>query len=200
MKNRIITISRQFGSGGRTIGKLAAEQLNIPCYDREIIEKIAEKSGFAKEYVAEHGEYSESGGWLSNAFGDSYLLGGRSNQDLIWEAQCKTINEIADKGPCVIVGRCADYVLKDRADCLRVFIYADLKKRADRVVTQYGKLADSPEKRVMEKDKRRAAYYRIYTDQKFGDVNNFDVALNSGSFGIEKCADIVAQLYRHITD
>ena len=196
MTNRIITISRQFGSGGRTVGKLVAEKLGIPCYDKEIIEKIAEQSGFAKDYVEEHGETTSSGGWLSAAFGDSYILNGQSNQDVIWLAQCKVIDEVAAKGSCVIVGRCADYILKDKAECLRVFIHADMEKRAERVVKQYGESEIDPGKRIKDKDKRRAAYYRIYTDQVFGDVRNFDITLNSGTFGIEKCAEIIADLYR----
>lgn len=194
MKNRIITISRQFGSGGRTVGKETAAKLGIPCYDHELIEKIAEESGFAKEYIAERGEYASHGGWLASAFSDRDFYG-RSNQDYLWSVQRKVILELAGKESCVIVGRCADFILRDTADCLSVFIHADMSKRAERIVRQYGESADTPEKRLRDKDKRRAAYYQFYTDRKWGAVENYHIALDSGVLGIEKCVEILAGLY-----
>lgn len=194
MKNRVITISRQFGSGGRTVGKKVAEQLGIPCYDHELIEKIAEESGFAKEYIAERGEYSSHGGWFANAFSDRDFYG-HSTQDDLWAIQRKVILKLAEEGPCVIVGRCADYILRDEADCLNVFIHASITKRAERIVEQYGEREVSPEKRLKDKDKRRASYYQFYTDQKWGAMQNYHIALDSGILGIEKCAEILAGLY-----
>ena len=102
---------------------------------------------------------------------------------------------MAEKGPCVIVGRCADYILRDEADYLRVFIYADMEKRAERIVSVYGEQADSPEKRLRDKDKRRAAYYQYYTDTKWGKTQNYDITLNSGTIGLDRCAQIIASLY-----
>lgn len=195
MKNRIITISRQFGSGGRTIGRELASKLGIPCYDQELIEKIAEESGFAREYIAERGEYASHGSWMASAFSDRDFYG-HSNQDTLWATQSKVIRELAEKGPCVIIGRCADYILKDSADCLRVFIHSDMDKRAKRIVEQYGERPESPEKRLKDKDKRRAAYYQFYTDMKWGDMKHYDITLNSGVFGIEKCVEILAGLYK----
>lgn len=192
MKNRVITISREFGSGGRTIGKMVAEKLGIPCYDQEMIEKIAEQSGFAKEYIKNEGEYV-SGGWLSSIF--SSRTWGSTNQDQIWMMQHKIITELAEQGSCVIVGRCADSILKDKADCLRVFIHADAKYRADRIVRVYGEREESPEERVREKDKCRAAYYRFYTDMKWGYAPNYHISLDSGVLGIDKCVEIISQLY-----
>lgn len=192
MGNRIITISREFGSGGRTIGKRVAERLGIPCYDAELIQKIAEESGFAEEYIKEEGEYT-SGGWLSAAFASRSM--GPTNQDKLWAVQTKIILELAEKGPCVIVGRCADYILRDRADCLRVFIHSALEHRAERIVKEYGETDVSPEQRLKDKDKRRATYYRFYTDMKWGQVRNYHVALDSGALGLNKCVDIIAQLY-----
>ena len=194
MSNRIITISREFGSGGRTIGKELAAKLGIPCYDSELIEKIAEQSGFAKEYIAERGEYAAGGSWFSQAFADRDHKG-HSYQDDLWALQRKIITELAEKESCVIVGRCADYILKDKADCLRVFIHSDLKSRSKRIVEQYGERDDAPEKRLKDKDKRRAAYYQFYTDMKWGNVHNYHITLNSGELGIEKCVDILAGLY-----
>jgi cytidylate kinase len=193
MSNRIITISREFGSGGRTIGKQLAAKLGIPCYDAELIEKIAEESGFSKEYIAENSEYSAGGHWLSNAL--SRDRNGHSYQDDIWVLQRKIILDLAEKESCVIVGRCADYILKDKADCLRVFIHSDLESRAKRIVEQYGERDEAPMKRLQDKDKRRAAYYQFYTEMEWGEARNYHIALDSGALGIEKCVEILADLY-----
>lgn len=192
MKNRIITISREFGSGGRTIGKKVAEALNIPCYDSELIQKIAAESGFNEDYIKEAGEYAP-GGFLSSALAHRGITS--TNEDYIWEIQCRIITELAEKGPCVIVGRCADYILRDKADCLKVFIHADMSFRAKRIVEVYGEREQSPEQRLKDKDKRRAAYHRFYTDMKWGRAQNYDLTLNSGTLGIEKCVNIITQLY-----
>ncbi len=192
MANRIITISREFGSGGRTIGRKVAEKLGIPCYDAELVEKIAEESGYAEEYIKEEGEYT-SGGWLSTLFSDR--TNGLTNQDKLWNVQSKVIRELAEKESCVIVGRCADYILREKADCLTVFIHASLEKRAERIVREYGETDETPEERLKDKDKRRATYYRFYTDMKWGQAKNYQVCLDSGKLGIDKCVDIIASLY-----
>ena len=192
--NRVITISRQFGSGGRTIGRQVAAKLGIPCYDHELIDQLAEKSGFAKEYIQERGEYTERGGWLANAL-SGRSGGGMNNQDHIWIAQRELILELANKGPCVIVGRCANYILKDHADCLNVFIHASLEQRAERIVKLYGERPESPEKRLKDKDKRRRAYYQFYTDTDWGKAENYHVALDSGALGVDKCVELIASLY-----
>ena len=192
MKNRIITISREFGSGGRTIGKMTAEKLGIQCYDSELIQKIASESGFDERYIKDAGEYAP-GGFLSSALLNRAF--GPTNEDYLWKIQYKIITELAKKESCVIVGRCADYILKDKADCLRVFIHADMKFRADRIVKVYGEREESPEQRLKEKDKRRAAYHRFYNDMKWGHAQNYDITLNSGTLGIDKCVDIITKLY-----
>lgn len=192
MKNRIVTISREFGSGGRTIGKAVAEKLGIPCYDAELIEKLSRESGFAKEYVRQISEYMP-GGYPESLFSTRTL--GPTNEDILWDSQNKVILEIAEKGPCVIVGRCADYILRDKADCLKVFIHADIAFRVERIVKVYGERDQSPEQRLREKDKRRAAYYRFYTDMKWGDAHNYHIALDSGALGIERCAEIISALF-----
>lgn len=194
MSNRIITISRQFGSGGRTVGREVAEQLGIPFYDQELIEKIAEESGFAKEYIQEKSEHTTHSNWLVNAFSDRNTAG-MSAQDYLWLAQSKVIRELADKESCVIVGRCADFILREEADCLRAFIHADMEKRAERIVRVYGEGPDSPEKRLRDKDKRRRAYYQYYTDMEWGEAVNYHISLDSGALGISKCAELIAGLY-----
>ena len=190
--NRVITISREFGSGGRTIGKKTAEALGIPCYDRELLEKIAKESGFDERYIQEAGEYAP-GGFLAAAF--SHSATGPNNADYLWNIQYKIISQLAQEGPCVIVGRCADYILRDKADCLRVFIHADMDFRAKRIVEVYGEREQSPEQRLRDKDKRRAAYHRFYTDMKWGHAQNYDITLNSGRVGIDKCVEIIKDLY-----
>jgi cytidylate kinase len=194
MSNRIITISREFGSGGRTIGKEVAEKLGIPCYDQELIEKIAEESGFAKSFIAEKGEYASHGSWLFSMLSDRDM-NGNSTQDYLWEIQQKVILKLAEEQSCVIVGRCADYILKDKADCLNVFIHSDMDKRAERIVNKYGERTDTPQKRLKDKDARRRAYYQFYTGEKWGNIKNYHITLNSGALGIEKCVDILKDLY-----
>ena len=193
MKTRIITISREFGSGGRTVGKQTAKLLGIPCYDQEVIEKVAQESGFAKEFIKERGEYTPYGGWFAQAL-TGRSARGTSPQDDLWVIQRKVILELAEK-PCVIVGRCADYILREEADLLKAFIYADMEKRADRIVRLYGETEEAPIKRLKDKDKRRAAYYNFYTDTQWGSVHSYHISLDSGALGIEKCAEIIVGLY-----
>ena len=192
MLNRVITISREFGSGGRTIGRKVAEKLGIPCYDAELIQKIAEESGYTTDYIKEEGEYA-AGGWLSTVFTDRTM--GLTNQDKLWNIQSRVIEELAEKGSCVIVGRCADYILRDKANCLNVFIHASMERRAERIIREYGEREDSPEQRLKEKDKRRAAYHRFYTDMKWGHAQNYHICLDSGELGIDRCVELISQLY-----
>ena len=196
MGNKIITISREFGSGGRTIGKMVADKLGIPCYDQEIIQKIAQESGYCEDFVAERSEHASLSNWLANAFGGKDYYG-NSIQDKLWVAQLKAIVEVANKGDCVIVGRCADFILKETSDCIRVFIHAELKDKSKRIVEHYGESNETPERRLKEKDKRRAAYYQLYTDQKWGDLKNYDIALNTSTLSFEQCADTIVNLYNN---
>ena len=192
MKNRVITISREFGSGGRTIGKKVAEKLGIPCYDAEIILEMSKETGFAPDYVKEAGEYVPDR-FLSAAFSNRIM--GPTNEDILWAHQYKVITELAEKGPCIIVGRCADYILQNKADCLKVFIHADMTFRAKRIVEVYGEREQSPEERLEDKDKRRAAYHRFYTNMKWGYAQNYHLTLDGGNLGIDKCVDIISGLY-----
>ena len=194
--NKIITVSRQFGSGGRTIGKLTAERLGIPCYDHEFIEEVAKSCGFAKEYIEAHGEYSDSGNLLGRIFKSANRFDNLSNQDKIWIEQRKIILKIAEE-PYVIVGRCANYILRDRDDVLNVFIHADDKFRAERIVSLYGEKPDKPEKRLRDKDRRRAAYYKDYTETEWGVASNYHLALDSGKLGIDSCVNILVSVYNN---
>ena len=178
MENRVITISREYGSGGRMVGRKLAEKLGIHCYDADLIQRIVDKSGYSADYVKEEGE-SAAGGVFSTFLADRTR--GLTTQDNLWNVQCQVIAELADKESCVIVGRCADYILRARADCL--------------TAKEYGVPEDSVVRRRKEKDKRRAAYYQFYTDMKWGDARNYHICLDSGELGIDKCVDILAQLY-----
>ena len=195
MSNRIITIGREFGSGGRTLGREVAKKLGIPCYDQELIEKMAEESGFTREYVEKESENASLGSWAASALGMDGTYTAPTNQDRLWAVQSRIIREIAEKESCVIVGRCADVILEDKADLLRVFIHADFDARAKRIVEKYGETEIPTEKRLRDKDKRRAMYYQFYTDRKWGDIENYDIILNSSALGLERCVDIIASLY-----
>ncbi len=194
MGYNVITISRQFGSGGRTVGREVAKKLGIPCYDHELIEKVASSSGFSKEYIENNGEYFAHKSWIGRAFDGANRFEGLNNQDRIWLEQRKAVLDVAAK-PCVIIGRCADYILKDRDDVLRVFVHADDVSRAERIVKVYGEKSDKPEKRLKDKDKRRAAYYKNYTETEWGVAANYHVALDSGKLGLETCVNVLVELY-----
>lgn len=195
-KKTIITISRQFGSGGREIGKKLAEQLNIPFYDKELIEIAAKESGMDKELFEEEGTRTSRGFHLLGALG--YSLGGPlstmtelSLNDRLFIVQSEVVKQVADEGPCVIVGRCADYVLSDRDDVLHVFIHADMEDRKERAIHSYEVDERDIESSVRKIDKRRSNYYEYYTDRKWGSADNYDISINTSTFGIDRSVAII---------
>ena len=199
MKKNIITISRQFGSGGRTVGRMVAEKLGIPFYDKELVEQISLESGFAPKFVEEHGEHAPGKSKFAYAFlpqGVPGVMNGMSTADFLWHIQCSTIIQLAEAGPCVIVGRNADYILKDRPDALHAYIHADMEQRADRIVRLYGESEKSPQARLQEKDKRRAVNYQHYTGRTWGAAENYDICLNTGKISIEEAADMIVSLVK----
>ncbi len=199
MAKRIITISRVFGSGGRTIGHMVAERLGIPFYDKELVDHVALESGFSPNFIEEHGEHAPGKSIFSYAFTHQSVPGvvnGLSTADILWNAQCNVILQIAEKGPCVIVGRNADYILKDRDDCLHAFIHANKKFRAERIVRLYGESEKKPEARLEEKDKRRRVNYHHYTGRTWGKAQNYDLCLCSSTLGIDACVDVIINSYK----
>lgn len=196
MQKKIITVSREFGSGGRSISKAVAEALGYDYYDAELVERVAKETGFSAEYIADAGEYAPGKSMLSYAFasGTPHGANSMSATDYLWAAQCRVISELAEKGNCVIVGRCADYILKDRDDCLHVFIYADTAYKAKRIVELYGVTDKSPEKRLADKDAKRKVNYKYFTGRDWGNSTNYHISLNSSYFGHDKCAEIIAEL------
>lgn len=201
MEKRIITVSREFGSGGRSIGKMLAEKLDLKYYDKELVKKISMETGFDPNYIEEHGEYAQGKSIFSYIFGQGSLsypgaMNGMTTADFLWCMQRKVILDIAEKEPCVIVGRCADYILRDREDALHVFIHASKEQRAQRIVKLYGESDVAPEKRLDDKDARRRVNYRHFTGEEWGMARNYHISLDSGALGLESCAEIIANVFR----
>ena len=195
-EKRIITISREFGSGGRTIGRRVAEELGIPFYDKEIVEQISLESGFAPRFIEENGEHAPGLSRLAYAFapqGVPGIMNGLSTADFLWNIQCGVILQLAEQGPCVIVGRNADYILKDRSDVMDVYIHAENEFKADRIVRLYGEAEKSPEQRLAEKDKRRRVNYQHYTGRTWGAAQNYEMCLCSSMLGIDQCVKIIVE-------
>lgn len=192
MRNRIITISREFGSGGREIGMKTAGRLGIKCYDNELLKKIAAESGFSECYIEDAGEYAP-GGFLSSAF--SHQNHGPNNADYLWTIQYNIITKLAENEACVIVGRCADSILEEKNDCLKIFIHADMSFRLNRVSREYNKPEEAAEQYLKKMDRRRASYHQFYTGKKWGLAQNYDLCLDSGRLGIARCVEIIAHLY-----
>ena len=197
MEKRIITISREFGSGGRTIGKALAERLGLAYYDKELVEQVSLETGFDPAYVEEHGEFAPLKNALAYAFPTYHpgVMRGLSAADFLWVMQRDVILQLAEKEPCLIVGRCADYILQDREDALHVFIHADMEFRKDRILRLYGESEKAPEKRLQEKDAKRRVNYKHFTHRDWGMSQNYHLSLNSGALGLDKCVDIIADIF-----
>ena len=197
MAYNILTVSREFGSGGHSIAKEVANRLGIPFYDREIVDKIALETGFSPEFIVEESEYAKSRSIFAYAFsfkGTPGVMGGLSPWDYLWTVQKKVILEVAQKGPCVIIGRCADHILKDRTDVLHVFIHADKEYRAQRIVALYGETDKPAIKRLEEKDGKRSYHYRHFTDKVWGMSQNYHLSLDSHVMGEKRCVDLIVDL------
>ncbi len=193
MKKSIITISREYGSGGRMIGKMVAEKLGISYYDKEIIAKVAEATGFTEDYIEKNGEYSPS----KSIFAYSVVgrdRSGSSMNDYIFSVQRKIILEIAEKGPCVIVGRCADDILADYENSLHVFVYGEAEENIKKVMASNHVSEKEALKLMKMTDKKRSINYNYYTDRQWGKAQNYDICLNSSAFGYEACADIISEI------
>lgn len=191
MENKmIITIGRQYGSAGLEIGKKLAEELGVNLYDKEMLKRAAKESGLCEELFETHDE-KPTNSFLYSLVMDTYSLGYSSSSyaDMpinhkVFLAQFDAIKKIADEGPCVMVGRCADYALEDRKDVINVFIYADMDQKIRRIAQKYD-LTDAKAKDIIIKtDKKRASYYNYYTNKEWGDAKGYDLCLNSGKLGV----------------
>ena len=192
MAKRIITISREFGSGGRFIGEEVAKKLGIAYYDKNIISQIAEKSGLSPEYIQESAELSPKKGLFAYALAGRDITG-KSVEDMVYEAQRKVILELADKEPCVIIGRNADYILKDRDDVLNIFIHGDMPEKIQRITRLYNVEEQEAAKMIADTDKRRMTNYNFYTEQKWGKASNYTLCLNSSQLGYDRCKAIIIE-------
>ena len=190
MEKRIITISREFGSGGRFIGEEVAKKLGIAYYDKEMIGQIVEQAGLSSEYVRENAELSPKKGWFAYAFSGRDITG-KSVEDMVYEAQRKVIMEIAEKENCVIIGRNADFILKDRKDVLNVFIHGSIPEKVRRICSLYNVTEVDAIKMINDIDKRRRTNYNFYTEQKWGMAENYTMSLNSSVLGYDLCQKII---------
>lgn len=191
--NSIITISRQYGSGGRFIARKLAEKLGIPYYDNEIITMAAKESGYS-EAIFEKAEQISTHSFLYSLsmFGSAEGLYGLPLADKVYLAQTEVIKKCANEGPCVIVGRCSDYVLNEYPNVLNFFIYSDEEHKVKRATQYYGLDPKKAAEELRKKDKKRANYYNYYTNQRWGDAENYHLSLNSDAVGIEAAVDIIA--------
>lgn len=195
MAKKIITISREFGSGGRFIGEEVAKKLKIAYYDKNIITQIAEQSGFSQEYIQKTSELSPKKGLFAYAFAGRDITG-KSVEDMVYETQKKIILEIAEKESCVIIGRNADFILKERDDVLNVFIHGNMPEKAQRICRLYDLTEAEAVKMMEDTDKRRRANYNYYTEQKWGMAANYTLALNSSQLGYGRCEKMIMDCAR----
>ena len=195
MAKRIITISREFGSGGCFIGEEVAKKLGIAYYDKNVINEIAEKSGLSPEYIQENAELSPKKGLFGYAFAGRDITG-KSVEDMVYEAQRKVILDLAEKESCVIIGRNADYILKDRDDVLNVFIHGNMPEKTQRIVRLYNVDEKKAVKMMADTDKRRMTNYNFYTEQKWGKASNYTLCLNSSQLGYDRCEKIIMECFK----
>lgn len=200
MEKYVISISREYGSGGRLIGKQLAAMLSIPCYDRTIIQKTAEKSGLSPDFIARAEERAHSRFHLSflpmGVGAAPYAQYGTPVNDQAFFAQSEVIREMADAGSCVVVGRCSDHILGERPECIKVFIHAGLDSRIQRCHEVYGLPLEGLDSRIQRTDKGRANYYNYYTGNVWGAMRHYDMAINSGLTGIDGAVELIRTLVR----
>ena len=201
MGKKIITISREYGSGGRQVGLTVAKKLGMEFYDKELIDAAAKEIVFPTEMIADREQRLTNSLLYNFAMGTLYGIAYPREPKVselplteqIYQAQKKAIEEAAKRGSCIFVGRCADYILKSRPDVLRVFIYADRDIRKRRAIEEYGEIEEYIDEFMYQTDKRRRIHYENYTNQKWGSRENYDLMLNSGDLGLDKCVELLCE-------
>ena len=201
MGKKIITISREYGSSGRQVGLTVAKKLGMEFYDKELIDAAAKEIGFPTEMIADREQRLTNSLLYNFAMGTLYGIAYPREPKVselplteqIYQAQKKAIEEAAKRGSCIFVGRCADYILKSRPDVLRVFIYADRDIRKRRAIEEYGEIEEYIDEFMYQTDKRRRIHYENYTNQKWGSRENYDLMLNSGDLGLDKCVELLCE-------
>lgn len=200
--NTIITIGREFGSGGHEIGTRLSELLEIPLYDKEMLDRASKESGICQELLKAHDEKPASS-FLYSLVMDTYSLGYTSGSysDMpinhkIFLAQFDAIKKIADEGPCILIGRCADYALEEYSNVLSVFIHADVAKRVKRISRMYDMTDAKAKEMILKTDKKRGSYYNYYTNKKWSAIQSYDVCLDSGVLGVDGCVKAIAEIVK----
>ena len=195
--NMIYTIGRQFGSGGKEIGLKLAEKLGIKCYDRELLERASKDSGLCQELFENHDE-KPTNSFLYSLVMDTYSLGYSSSSYMdmpinqkVFLAQFDAIKKLASEGPCVIVGRCADYALEDFENCVNVFVSADLESRTKRIAEKHNLSQSKATDMIIKTDKRRASYYNYYSNKKWGDARGYHLCIDSSQVGIDGAVEMI---------
>jgi cytidylate kinase len=197
--NTVITIGRQFGSGGREIGEKLAARFGIQCYDKELLTRAAKESGFCEEMLTNHDE-RPTNSFLYNLVMDTYSFGYNTSafvdmpiSQKVFLAQFDTIKKIASEGPCVIVGRCADYALSDFKNSIHLFIYADEEAKVNRISKKYNVSEAKAKDMIIKKDKQRQSYYNYYSSKKWGRADSYDFCINSSLLGIDGTVRLISQ-------
>ncbi|WP_302434323.1 cytidylate kinase-like family protein [Roseburia inulinivorans] len=206
MANKIYTIGREFGSGGREVGEKLAAKLGIKLYDKELLQQAAKDSGFCEEIFENHDE-KPTNSFLYSLVMDTYSVSGYSAAPFldmplnhkIFLAQFETIKKIAEKESCVIVGRCADYALSDNPDCINIFIHADLDVRIKNVSRNLNITENKARDIINKTDKQRASYYNYYTSKKWGDSKSYNLSLDAGKLGTDNCVEMILK-FRELMD
>ena len=206
MANKIYTIGREFGSGGREVGEKLAAKLGIKLYDKELLQQAAKDSGFCEEIFENHDE-KPTNCFLYSLVMDTYSVSGYSAAPFldmplnhkVFLAQFETIKKIAEKESCVIVGRCADYALSDNPDCINIFIHADLDVRIKNVSRNLNITENKARDIINKTDKQRASYYNYYTSKKWGDSKSYNLSLDAGKLGTDNCVEMILK-FRELID
>ena len=206
MANKIYTIGREFGSGGREVGEKLAAKLGIKLYDKELLQQAAKDSGFCEEIFENHDE-KPTNSFLYSLVMDTYSVSGYSAAPFldmplnhkVFLAQFETIKKIAEKESCVIVGRCADYALSDNPDCINVFIHADMDIRNKNVSKNLNITENKARDIINKTDKQRASYYNYYTSKKWGDSKSYNLSLDAGKLGTDNCVEMILK-FRELMD
>ena len=206
MANKIYTIGREFGSGGREVGEKLAAKLGIKLYDKELLQQAAKDSGFCEEIFENHDE-KPTNSFLYSLVMDTYSVSGYSAAPFldmplnhkVFLAQFETIKKIAEKQSCVIVGRCADYALSDNPDCINIFIHADLDVRIKNVSRNLNITENKARDIINKTDKQRASYYNYYTSKKWGDSKSYNLSLDAGKLGTDNCVEMILK-FRELMD
>ena len=199
-KNIIITIAREYGSGGHLLGEMLSKELGIKLYDKEFISMAAKRSGMDENFIAKN-EQSIPSFWLKcimSKNSEQPLEGSLSSDDVLFVAESKIIQELAEKEPCIIVGRCADFILQDYPKVLKVFCYSDIENAVSRCVSEYGIKRENAESEIRRINRNRIHHYEYYTGRKWGEPHHYNLMLNTGTISLETACQLIKEIYNKL--